>query len=227
MNRSKKDNIISALVLTFIIAGGVIFFKNNMPDKTDSSLEVTPVETKIITEAPVMTEEEIQTEEVTEAPAETEVTVPETTIPVTEQSPAADKNLSEADKKAAELLAQMSLEEKVYQLFIAKPEQLSPDEAFLHEYPNTVDELKKYPVGGLIYFEDNLVSKEQCEEMLKNVQSRTKTKLFISVDEEGGEVARVGSNPDMGTTSFPDTGTIGSSGNAEDAYNEGKTIGSD
>ena len=227
MNRSKKDNIISVLVLAFIAAGGFIFFKNNMPEKAGESLEVSPAETVFLTEAPVMTEAATEAAEITEAPPETEVTVPQTSTPVTEQTTAAEKPLSEADKKASELLAQMSLEEKVYQIFIVKPEQLSPDEAFLHEYPNTADELKKYPVGGLIYFDDNLVSKEQCEEMLKNVQARTKTKLFLSVDEEGGEVARVGSNPDMGTTSFPDTSTIGNSGNAEEAYNEGRTIGSD
>ena len=108
----------------------------------------------------------------------------ETASPVTEQTAVTEQASSEADVKAADLLAEMSFEEKVYQLFITKPEQLSPDEEFLHEYPNTKDELKKYPVGGLIYFERNLSSREQCEEMIKNVKKRTKTGLFISVGEE-------------------------------------------
>ena len=233
MRKETKDNISSVLAVLLVVAVGVIFFKNNMPDRSEQSAEVQPALTQAETPAPepadpqAAPEAETEAEAMTEAVSETEMIPAETAAPVTEQPAVTEQASSEADVKAADLLAEMSFEEKVYQLFITKPEQLSPDEEFLHEYPNTKDELKKYPVGGLIYFEENLVSKDQCEEMLKKVKSRTKTGLFISVDEEGGEVARVGNNPDMETSTFPNTGDIGKSGNAEDAYNEGLTIGKD
>ncbi|MBP1568730.1 MAG: beta-N-acetylhexosaminidase [Oscillospiraceae bacterium] len=233
MKRETKDRITSVLAVMIVGAVGVIFFRNNMPDRSAQSAQLHPALTQVETPAPEQVEPaadpaaETETVEVTEAVSETEMIPAETAAPVTEQPAVTEKALSEADTKAANLLAEMSFEEKVYQLFIAKPEQLSPDEEFLSEYPNTKEELKKYPVGGLIYFERNLSTKEQCEEMIKNVKARTKTGLFISVDEEGGEIARVGNNTDMGTTEFPDTAKIGKTGDPEEAYKEGLTIGND
>ncbi|WP_049962822.1 glycoside hydrolase family 3 N-terminal domain-containing protein [Ruminococcus sp. HUN007] len=230
MTKKMKDNISSFLTIALVTAVGTVFVKNNMPERSDEQIKVNPAVNPVVAEENLIMTDTISEGEVTEAPAETEVpaeTLPEETAPVTEQTTAAEEPLSENDKKAADMLAEMSLEEKVYQLFIVKPEQLSPDEEFLSEYPNTKEELKKYPVGGLIYFERNLSSKEQCEEMIKNVKKRTKTGLFISIDEEGGEIARIGNNPDMETTEFPDTAEIGKSGNPEEAYREGLTIGND
>ena len=233
MRKETKDNISSVLAVLLVVAVGVIFFKNNMPDRSEQSAEVQPALTQAETPAPepadplAAPETETEADVVTEAVSETEMIPAETAAQVTEQPAVTEQASSEADVKAADLLAEMSFEEKVYQLFITKPEQLSPDEDFLSEYPNTKEELKKYPVGGLIYFERNLSSREQCEEMIKNVKKRTKTGLFISVDEEGGEIARVGNNPDMGTTEFPDTAKIGKTGDPEEAYKEGLTIGND
>ena len=233
MKRETKEIITSVLVVLIVAAVGVIFFRNNMPDRSAQSAQLQPALTQAETPVPEQAEPsadpaaETEAEAVTEAVSETEMIPAESAAPVTEQPAVTEKALSEADMKAADLLAEMSFEEKVYQLFIAKPEQLSPDEEFLSEYPNTKEELKKYPVGGLIYFERNLSTKEQCEEMIKNVKARTKTGLFISVDEEGGEIARVGNNPDMGTTEFPDTAKIGKTGDPEEAYKEGLTIGND
>ncbi|MBP0961884.1 MAG: hypothetical protein J5864_07045, partial [Oscillospiraceae bacterium] len=232
MTKKMKENISSFLAVALIVAAGTVFVKRNMPDRSDKTAEVQPALTQAQTPETEQADQQISPEAETEAEMVTEPvpeeTVPaETLAPVTEQPAVTEQASSEADMKAADLLAEMSFEEKIYQLFIAKPEQLSPDEEFLFEYPNTKDELKKYPVGGLIYFEENIVTRDQCEEMLKKVKSRTKTGLFISVDEEGGEIARVGNNPDMETQTFPDTSTIGDSGNAEEAYNEGLAIGKD
>lgn len=145
----------------------------------------------------------------------------------TAQTEAAVKYENEYEKKAADILVGMSLTEKIYQLFIAEPDALSDDEDFMFLYPNTEEELKNCPVGGLIYFDWNCSDREQTVSMISDVQKRTKLGMFISVDEEGGEVARIGDNPDMGTTSFPDTGTIGDSGDVKEAYNEGFTIGTE
>ena len=49
--------------------------------------------------------------------------------------------------------------------------------------------------------------------------------MFISVDEEGGTVARIANSDAMGTTKFPAMSEIGATGDSRQAYNVGATIG--
>lgn len=128
---------------------------------------------------------------------------------------------------AEALLNQMTLEERIYQMFIVTPEQLTGVDLVTQSGKLTKDAINKYPVGGIIYFADNLISRNQCVEMINNIQDYSKIGLFIAVDEEGGKVARVGKNSEMGTTSFPSMETIGASGDVSKAYQVGYTIGSE
>ncbi|MDE6834337.1 MAG: glycoside hydrolase family 3 protein [Ruminococcus sp.] len=127
------------------------------------------------------------------------------------------------------LLEQMSLEEKVCQMFMVKPEQLtgiipttSSDEA-------TKNAIEEYPVGGIIYFADNLVSVPQTQSMLENVQQYAKDSagvgMFTAVDEEGGTVARVAQK--LGTTAFDNMQSYGERNDYNEGYIIGYTIGSD
>ena len=85
------------------------------------------------------------------------------------------------------------------------------------------------PVGGLIYMADNLLSTEQTTEMLTNMQNiameRTGLPAFLSVDEEGGTVARVAANEAFGVTNVGNMSDIGAAGDAQKAYDAGVTIG--
>ena len=101
----------------------------------------------------------------------------------------------------------MSDREKICQLFIVTPETLtaslddSDSVAVVTRAGETTEKsLKEYPVGGLIYFSANLESQEQTKEMISNSQKYASTPLFISVDEEGGDVARAGEK--LGTKTF-------------------------
>ena len=91
----------------------------------------------------------------------------------------------------------------------------------------TKDSIEKYPVGGIIYFSQNIQSRDQVSSMLDNLQSFSKIDVFTGVDEEGGTVSRIGSNPAMGTTSFPPMYTIGETKDPNKAYHVGYTIGSE
>ena len=97
----------------------------------------------------------------------------------------------------------MTLEEKVYQMFFITPEQLTGVGKVVAAGTATKEAIEKYPVGGIIYFSQNIVSREQTESMIKNIQSYSKIPVFTGVDEEGGIVSRIGSNLNMGTTVFP------------------------
>lgn len=96
------------------------------------------------------------------------------------------------------LLAEMTREEKVYQLFVVYPSALSGVRKVTAAGEKTRQGLEKYPVGGLIYDKSNMVSKEQVREMLEKVQTYTRIPLILTCDEEGGRVSRLMST--VGTT---------------------------
>lgn len=121
----------------------------------------------------------------------------------------------------------MTIDEKVYQMFIVLPEQLTGVGQVTAAGTTTQEALEKYPVGGILYLSQNIVSRNQTQTMLSNVQAYSKIPVFTAVDEEGGVVSRVGNNPNMGTTSFPSMKNIGSTGDSNQAYTVGYTIGNE
>lgn len=132
------------------------------------------------------------------------------------------------DTAAQSILQSMSVEEKIYQLFIVAPEQiLDSDEAYTHAEDSIQAAFQSRPVGGVILFSDNIKTPEQVTEMILDMQAGSRLGIFVAVDEEGGAVARLAGNKAMGTTAFPPMGDIGASGNTENARNVGLTIGSD
>ena len=65
--------------------------------------------------------------------------------------------------------------------------------------------------------------------MLENTQeyasARSGFPIFLSVDEEGGQVARVGSNPSFGVPEIGNMSEVGAGGDTQEAYETGSTIG--
>ena len=140
--------------------------------------------------------------------------------PTPEPTPTPDP----VQEQAEALLADMSLHEKVCQLFVVRPEVLTGLSPVTVAGEATQQALAEYPVGGLIYSVDNLVTQEQTREMIENTQSYSKIPLIISADEEGGNVGRLMYK--LGTTfihsmySYKDEGP-------ETAYQNALTIGRD
>ena len=140
--------------------------------------------------------------------------------PTPEPTPTPDPVLTRAE----ELLAGMSLREKLCQLMIVRPEVLTGESPVTAAGETTRLALEQYPVGGLIYSVDNLVTQEQTREMIENTQSYSKIPLIISADEEGGNVGRLMYT--LGTTfihsmySYKDMGE-------DTAYQNALTIGTD
>lgn len=126
-------------------------------------------------------------------------------------------------------LQKMTLEEKVAQLFVITPESLTGVGKVVRGGETTKKAIQNYPVGGLIYFAQNIQSKEQFIQMIQNTQSfmkeRVNMKAFTAIDEEGGTVARISGNPQTGVPALPSMNQIGASGDSNQAYEIGKTIG--
>lgn len=116
----------------------------------------------------------------------------------------------------------MPLENKVAGLFIVTPEAITEVSTAIQAGEGTKDALDKHPVGGLVYFSKNIQSEEQIIEMLKNTHAYLPS-LFLAVDEEGGSVARLAGAGIMDPVDSAQT--IGATGDADNAYNAGVTIG--
>ncbi len=127
------------------------------------------------------------------------------------------------------ILDSMTLEEKVCQLFMITPEALTGVGTATQAGEATKQALNQYPVGGLIYFGQNLIGPDQTRTMLTNTaryaQERCGFPIFLSVDEEGGQVARIGSNPAFGTETFGNMSELGARGDTQEAYQAGVKIG--
>ena len=120
--------------------------------------------------------------------------------------------------KAEQLLQEMSLKEKVYQMFTVSPEALTGIGTAIQAGDATRNALQTHPVGGIMYLAKNLKSTDQTREMLANTKSYSSIPPFLSVDEEGGKVARVADT--LGTNKFSPMYTYRNDG-VENAYNIG------
>ncbi|MCI9320220.1 MAG: beta-N-acetylhexosaminidase [Lachnospiraceae bacterium] len=119
----------------------------------------------------------------------------------------------------------MPLEDKVAGLFIVTPEAITGVTTALQAGEGTKEALAQYAVGGLVYFTKNIQSEEQIITMLNNTELYTKYPLFFGVDEEGGSVARL-AEAGIGTK-VDNAQTIGGSGDTNNAYLAGLSIGGD
>ena len=126
--------------------------------------------------------------------------------------------------RAEEILSGMSLHEKVDQLFLITPEKLTGVSVVVQAGESTKAALKEHPVGGLVYFSQNLESAEQTASMIQSVQEYSRIPLLIAVDEEGGDVARVAGS--LGTTRFEPMYRYRAQGK-ETARQNARTIGQD
>lgn len=135
----------------------------------------------------------------------------------------------ETDKKVEELLNNLTTEEKVAQLFCVTPEALTGVDGVTMAGEQTEASYGEYPVGGLVYFQQNILSRRQLLEMLTAMQAisenRTGLPVFLAVDEEGGSVTRVSGKGIEGVPYVGDMYSVGASGDVQQAYAVGKEIG--
>ena len=147
------------------------------------------------------------------------------------QIPAADT----ADPVEA-LLQQMTLREKVGQLFMVRPDALDPaltQEQIDDERAAGVTELsdamratlQAYPVGGICQFGKNIQDPEQIARFNSDLQQASELPLLIAVDEEGGAVARLANDPDFALPQYESAAAVGAAGDPEQARAMGRTIG--
>lgn len=141
-----------------------------------------------------------------------------------------EPELTEVQKLELEIdniLKEMSLDDKVSQLFFVTPESLTGVEVAIQAGDAMKNALSEYAVGGIILFSQNIQGEEQLKTMLSNLHAYSRYPLFTGVDEEGGPlVARIANSGTISVPTFPNMNEIGNSGDSEQAYRVGTTIGS-
>ena len=103
----------------------------------------------------------------------------------------------DAKKDAEKLMKDMSLHDKICQMFIVSPEGLTGVSTATVAGNTTKASIEKNPVGGIVYFQKNINDRNQIKDMIAGTQKfakeYNKIPLFACVDEEGGKVSRVAS----------------------------------
>lgn len=128
-----------------------------------------------------------------------------------------------------ERIGAMTLEQKVAQLFIVTPEALVEGVSQVTQAGEATREgVTTHPVGGIVYFAQNLLDPEQTTTMLANVKQfyadAGNVAPFIAVDEEGGTVVRVADNEAFGAQDVGDASALGSAGDTEAAKRAAEQI---
>ncbi len=127
-------------------------------------------------------------------------------------------------------LQNMTLEQKVAQVFIITPEALTDVSVATAAGDATKEALTKYPVGGIIYFAQNVRTPDQLQKMTTNIQTYADEvegmKLFLAMDEEGGTVSRIANNANFDVKKYTNMKSIGDTGETDQAKEVGTTIGS-
>ena len=128
-------------------------------------------------------------------------------------------------------LAKMTLGQKVAQLFVVTPEQLTGVAVATTCGKATAKALAEYPFGGLCYFSQNITGSHQLRDLLSDTRKACEkvgagVPPFLAVDEEGGKlVARVASSGLFDVKRFPNMAKVGATGDERYAAKVGGAIG--
>lgn len=121
----------------------------------------------------------------------------------------------------------MTLEEKVGQLFIIRPDLTASLTEFTDDFKYIID---TYHPGGILLAAQNITSKNQLTTLINSYKAYDKLMPLIISDEEGGVVARVAKSgilPSSQTSfGYANAHAVGDTGNPNNAYHMGDVIGS-
>ena len=130
------------------------------------------------------------------------------------------------------IINQMSLREKVGQMFFIRLEALDPDyisdelsgKYIKHDILNDemINTYNEYPCGGIVLFAKNLNDERQLITLTNNIHNLNNRPL-ICIDEEGGVVSRIANSNKFRVEKTPNNNAMTT---YDDAYKQGYYIGS-
>ena len=125
-------------------------------------------------------------------------------------------------------LSALTLEQKINQLFFLEPESIFPASPVVSAGDASRRALTEHPVGGICYFGQNLRGPDQTRTMLSSIRQYSQDAVglppFISVDEEGGTVSRIGGKGSFNIPNVGDMRDVGASGDTQRAFEVSQTM---
>lgn len=130
----------------------------------------------------------------------------------------------------------LTLREKVGQMFLVRPEALDtsihwksytelPDYS-LQEVNRTMLAVNEdYPIGGMILFAHNIKDKSQLATFIEDIR-KLKGLPLLAIDEEGGRVARIANNGTFDVPKYESMAAVAEAGDPSEVYKMAFTIGS-
>jgi len=142
------------------------------------------------------------------------------------EQPAPVPPTPEVSKYSLKPLSEMTLKEKVGQLFNVRPEVLSPESTgYVTKGTQAMtDTFKEYPVGGITIFAGNITNPTQLKNFTSFLHDLGNYPM-LCIDEEGGRVARIAKNTQFNVPVYQSMEAIGKTGDSKNAYNAGNAIG--
>lgn len=146
-------------------------------------------------------------------------------VPASEPAPTRvpEQATPEQTSSSPDILSSLTLEEKVGQLFLVRPDALDPalsqqeiDDADGHGVTEVSDAMRqflnRYPVGGVVLFGKNIAGEPQLHTLIEDLQQTSRVPLLIGVDEEGGAVSRLANTPGFDLAQYKSAAAVGAQG---------------
>ncbi|MCM3628282.1 beta-N-acetylhexosaminidase [Paenibacillus glycanilyticus] len=150
---------------------------------------------------------------------QSEPAAPTTTKSPSSSAPQQIDHESPAEDPTADLVASMSLTEKIGQMVLVGMDgtEVQPDISSL---------IKESRVGGIILYGDNIKTASQTSKLVNSLKrinrdAGGKLPLLLSTDQEGGRVSRLPKE----ITAFPASKSVGHTNDPKYAYNVGAALG--
>ncbi|MEH7416445.1 beta-N-acetylhexosaminidase [Neobacillus drentensis] len=127
------------------------------------------------------------------------------------------ENQADQQKNIDDIISDMSIDEKIGQMIIAGISGAKMD-------IQTKNLITNDKVGGMIFYQENLVNPEQTIQLLNEIKTENvhnRLPLFLSVDQEGGRISRLPG----GLYKFPTNKEIGVINNSQFSYKVGTILG--
>lgn len=133
--------------------------------------------------------------------------------------------VSASSSKVTQIMANMTLREKVEQMFMMDVRKWGDDDlTVLNDSLKGL--IRDYNFGAIILFAENVKYTKQTFELTQDLQAAAISDggipLIIATDQEGGRVYRLGSG-----TALPGNMAVAATGKTSNAYKSGKVIGSE
>ena len=182
-------------VLVLIIIGAVVLlfptvYKKQLSSENQSSARIRAEDCNV-SESEVLVDDTDSTETSTEETtifSESTIEIPTTSI----ELEACLFGLTEDEQaRVYEIMDGMTLREKIYQMMIVTPSQITGVTTVIAADSGMQSALAQHPVGGLFYNAANMQSQEQIAAMLSDTQSYCEIPVLTMCDEEGGVVSRL------------------------------------